>query len=230
MERPLAVVLLSGGMDSCVTAGLACRSHDLAALHVNYGQRTERRELRAFGEIADFYGVRHRLVVSLSHLSAIGGSSLTDTSIPLPPPDLRSAGIPTTYVPFRNANLLAAAISWAEVLGAVAVYAGVVEEDSAGYPDCRRVFFEAFQQAVRLGTRPGTHIRLETPVIEMTKANIVRAGMDVGAPLHLTWSCYRREDTACGLCNSCALRLRGFQGAGVPDPLAYETRPDYLNA
>ena len=229
MERPLAVVLLSGGMDSCVTAGLAHRTHELAALHVNYGQRTERREMRAFHEIADFYGVRHRLVVPMSHLSMIGGSSLTDTSIALPNADLRSDNIPSSYVPFRNANLLAAGVSWAEVLGAVAVYAGVVEEDSAGYPDCRRSFFDAFQDAVRLGTRPTTLMCLETPVIGMTKADIVRAGLEIGAPLRLTWSCYRREDTACGLCSSCVLRLRGFQRAGIPDPLPYETRPDYLN-
>jgi len=208
-------------MDSCVTAGIAAQDHELAMLHVNYGQRTERRELKAFEDIARFYGVSRRLVVSLDHLKVIGGSSLTDGSIPVRDADLSSPEIPTSYVPFRNASMLAAAVSWAEVLGASSIFIGAVEEDSSGYPDCRSEFFEAFNAVIRSGTRPGSGITVLTPVIGSTKADIVRTGMAISAPLHLTWSCYRREDIACGTCDSCALRLRGFQTAGVQDPLLY---------
>lgn len=228
MPRPRAVVLASGGMDSCVTAAIAGRSFDLAMLHLNYGQRTEKRELKAFHGVADALGAADRLVISMEHLARIGGSSLTDARIPVSAADLLAAGIPSSYVPFRNANFLAAAVSWAEVLEAEAVYIGAVEEDSSGYPDCRRRFFDAFEAAVREGTKPTTGIRLVTPIIDRTKAEIVRLGLELGAPLHLTWSCYQREDRACGVCDSCALRLRGFQRAGVEDPIPYETRPSYL--
>jgi 7-cyano-7-deazaguanine synthase len=220
-NKPLAVVLVSGGMDSCVTAGLAAQDHELAFLHVNYGQRTERREHKAFEDIASFYGVSRRLSIRFGHLEAIGGSSLTDTRIPVRDADFSSHDIPTSYVPFRNASMLAAAVSWAEVLGATAIYIGAVEEDSSGYPDCRREFFEAFNAVVRTGTKPGSGITVITPVIGSSKADIVRTGVAIRAPLHLTWSCYRREDFACGTCDSCALRLRGFNIAGVPDPLPY---------
>ncbi len=228
MSRPRAVVLASGGMDSCVTAAIAARSFDLAMLHLNYGQKTEERELKAFHGVADALGAADRLVISMEHLARIGGSSLTDARIPVSAADLSAEGIPSSYVPFRNANFLAAAVSWAEVLGAEAVYVGAVEEDSSGYPDCRRRFFDAFEAAVREGTKPTTAIRLLTPIIGRTKAEIVRLGLELGAPLHLTWSCYQREDRACGVCDSCALRLRGFQRAGVEDPIPYETRPSYL--
>ncbi len=221
MARPLAVVLLSGGLDSCVTVALAARDHDLALLHANYGQRTERRELRAFREIADHYGVteERRLVLDQRHLAQIGGSALTQPGIAVPAADLASTDIPATYVPFRNANLLAAAASWAEALGAGAIFAGAVEEDSSCYPDCRRIFFDAFEAAIEAGTRPETHIRIITPVIGMRKAVIVKLGLELSAPLHLTWSCYRNEDVPCGQCDSCALRARGFEEAGVEDPL-----------
>jgi 7-cyano-7-deazaguanine synthase len=228
-DKSLGVVLLSGGMDSCVTAAIAARECDLAFLHVNYGQRTEQRELRAFEDIALFYGVTRRLVIGLDHLKLIGGSSLTDTRIPMREADLHADGIPTSYVPFRNASMLAAAVSWAEVLGASSVYIGAVEEDSSGYPDCRREFFEAFNAAIRAGTRPDTHVAVKTPVIDSSKADIVRAGVALGAPLHLTWSCYQRDAIACGVCDSCALRLRGFQTAGIEDPLPYEQRPHYTD-
>ena len=218
----LAVCLVSGGMDSCVTAAVAREENEeLAFLHVSYGQLTEARERRAFEELADFYKVSRRLAVSLEHLARIGGSSLTDASIPVSEADLSARGIPTSYVPFRNAHLLAVATSWAEVLGATSVYIGAVAEDSSGYPDCRPEFYEAFQRAIDAGTRPETQVRIRTPVIRMRKAEIIRRGLELGAPLGLTWSCYRAEALACGTCDSCALRLRAFGEAGVTDPIAY---------
>jgi 7-cyano-7-deazaguanine synthase len=219
---PLAVCLVSGGMDSCVTAAIAREENaELAFLHAAYGQRTEARERRAFEELADFYGVSRRLVVSLEHLARIGGSSLTDASIPVSDANLASREIPTSYVPFRNAHLLAAATSWAEVLGAGRIYIGAVAEDSSGYPDCRPEFYEAFQRVVEVGTRPDTRVEIRTPVIHMRKSEIIRRGVELGAPLRLTWSCYLSEDSACGRCDSCALRLRAFREAGLEDPIPY---------
>ena len=209
-------------MDSCVTAAFAREENeDLAFLHVSYGQLTQSRERRAFEELADFYGVSRRLVVSLEHLARIGGSSLTDASVPVSEADLSSQEIPTSYVPFRNAHLLAAATSWAEVVGAERVYIGAVAEDSSGYPDCRPEFYEAFQRVIDAGTRPETRVQIRTPVIRMRKSEIVRRGLGLGAPLGLTWSCYRAEALACGTCDSCALRLRAFREAGVADPIPY---------
>lgn len=216
-----SIVLLSGGMDSCVTAAVAAAEGPAAFLHVNYGQRTEAREMRAFGEIAGFYGVKERLAVDISHLKAIGGSALVDEGMDVPKGDLERTDIPATYVPFRNAHLLAIAVSWAEVLGAAVVYIGAVEEDSSGYPDCRREFFDAFEKAARLGTRPSSGIRIVTPLISLRKSDIVRKGVLLGAPLHLTWSCYSDGELSCGECDSCLLRLRGFAEAGVKDPIAY---------
>ncbi len=218
----LAICLVSGGMDSCVTAAMAREENDeLAFLHVSYGQRTEARERRAFEELADFYGVSRRLVVSLEHLARIGGSSLTDQAIPVSRADLSTREIPTSYVPFRNAHLLAAATSWGEVLGARSVYIGAVAEDSSGYPDCRPEFYEAFQRAIDLGTKPSTRVEIRTPVIHLRKAEIIRRGLALGAPLRLTWSCYEAAERACGRCDSCALRLRAFAEAGAADPIAY---------
>lgn len=225
-SRPLAVVLLSGGLDSCVTAAIAAQSFRLALLHVNYGQRTERRELEAFRQIAAFFRPEHTLEVDLPHLGRIGGSSLTDPTRPVEDYHQVREGIPSTYVPFRNGLLLAVATGWAEVLGAEAVFIGAVEPDAPGYPDCRPAFFEAFQKAVDLGTRPETHIRVVTPVIGCTKVEIVRKGLELGAPLHLTWSCYRNEDVACGVCDSCYRRLEAFRLAGVPDPIPYARTPE----
>lgn len=227
MAKPAAVVLVSGGMDSCVAAAMVAERYELLFLHLNYGQRTEGRELRAFHDLAEHFRARERLAVPVSHLSRIGGSSLTDRSVPLEPADLDRRWIPSTYVPFRNTGMLAVAVSWAEVTGAAAVVIGAVEEDSSGYPDCRREFFRAFQTVVDLGTRPEADIRIETPVIGMTKAEIVRKGVALGAPFHLTWSCYQHEEVACGVCDSCALRLRGFAEAGVADPIAYARKPSY---
>ncbi len=224
--RDKAVVLLSGGMDSCVTAAIARTTHELAVLHASYGQRTQRRERQAFEEIADFYGVRERLVVQLDHFAQIGGSALTDTRIAVPEaaPEtpVQAAGrIPVTYVPFRNAHFLAVAVSWAEVIGARAVYIGAVAEDSSGYPDCRPEYYRVFEELVRAGTRPETQIAILTPVIGMRKSAIVRKGIELGAPLHLTWSCYQFEDAACGGCESCRLRLAAFAAAGAADLIAY---------
>ncbi len=219
-----AVVLLSGGLDSCVTAAIAARDYESAFLHLNYGQRTEKRELRAFNEIADFYAVSEKLVVDARFFNQIGGSSLTDTKMEIAEADLNSAEIPATYVPFRNANILSIAVSWAEVIGAGKIFIGAVEEDSSGYPDCREDFFNAFNRAVHLGTRPETRIEIITPVIQMNKAQIVQKGLEIEAPLHLTWSCYQNEEKACGVCDSCALRLRGFEQAGASDPIPYVSR------
>ena len=209
-------------MDSCVTAALARTENEgLAFLHVSYGQRTEARERQAFNDIADFFGVQKRLDISIEHLAKIGGSSLTDAGRQVTEADLESKEIPTSYVPFRNANMLSIATSWAEVIGASAIYIGAVAEDSSGYPDCRPEFYEAFQRTIDAGTKPETLIEIRTPIIHLSKAEIVKKGIELKAPLHLTWSCYRNEDVACGTCDSCALRLRGFERAGVNDPIPY---------
>jgi 7-cyano-7-deazaguanine synthase len=216
-------------MDSCVAAAIARERHGsdgIALVHASYGQRTERRERRAFDEIADFYGVRDRLAVQLKHFLQIGGSALTDATIAVPEHDPSAPGqggsaVPVTYVPFRNAHFLSVAVSWAEAIGARAVYIGAVAEDSSGYPDCRPEYYRVFQELVRVGTRPETRIEIATPVIGMKKHEIVRRGIELGAPLHLTWSCYQFEDNACGACDSCLLRLRAFAQAGASDAIPY---------
>ena len=230
MEKTCAVVLASGGMDSCVTTAIASEHHTLALLHVNYGQRTEARELKAFEALADHYRVSRRMVVSLEHLVNIGGSSLTDRSIPVSTANLQTRDIPSSYVPFRNANMLAIAVSWAEVLGGDAIYVGAVEEDSSGYPDCRQEFYTAYNAVIKAGTKPTTHISIHTPLIRLSKKEIVLRGAGLHAPFHLTWSCYQNEDVACGVCDSCALRLRGFQQAGLADPIPYAQSPIYASA
>ncbi len=219
-----SVVLVSGGLDSCVTAAIALGNGPAGFLHVNYGQRTTEREEQAFNDIADYFGVTNRLVVDISYLREIGGSALTDPGIKVPRGDLDRSGIPATYVPFRNANLLSIATSWAEVSGAEEIYIGAVEEDSSGYPDCRKDFFKAFETVADLGTRRGREgagIRIVTPLIDKNKSEIVRIGLRLGAPLGLTWSCYQGSNEACGVCDSCLLRLRGFEEAGVADPIPY---------
>jgi 7-cyano-7-deazaguanine synthase len=218
---PLGVVLVSGGMDSCVTAAIAAAECRPAFLHVSYGQRTEAQERSCFLALADHFAVTYRLEARLDHMKAIGGSSLTDDSIPVPPADLARCGVPATYVPFRNAQFLSVATAWAEVLGASRIYIGAVEEDSSGYPDCRRGFYDLFEMVIAAGARPETVIQIRTPVIHMKKSAIVKRGIELGAPLHLTWSCYQAAPIACGRCDSCALRLRAFAEAGVRDPLRY---------
>ena len=219
----LSVILLSGGMDSCVTAAVAAQRHDLALLHLDYGQRTRLRERSAFARIGDHYAVPQdrRMIVESGFLSQIGGSALTDPSIDVPESASPPGEIPITYVPFRNAHLLSLGVSWAETLGASAVFIGVVEDDSSGYPDCTEAFCRAFATAAKLGTRPDSELRIETPLIHLSKADIVRRGSDLGAPLHLTWSCYVQDEVACGRCESCRLRLEAFQAAGLSDPLPY---------
>jgi len=228
-DQRKAVVLLSGGMDSCVSTAMARERHgiaNIALLHAGYGQLTQRRERRAFDDIANFYNVRERLIVQLGHFRAIGGSALTDKSISVPENDLgapspQGSAIPVTYVPFRNAHFLSVAVSWAEAIGAGAIYIGAVAEDSSGYPDCRPEYYRAFQELIRVGTRPETQIEIITPVITLKKSEIIRRGIELGAPLHLTWSCYQNEDTACGVCDSCLLRLRAFSEAAAADPIPY---------
>ena len=219
-SKSRAVVLLSGGMDSCVCAALAARDHEAAAVHVSYGQRTEERERNAFLSICERLKINDKLVVRNEALRAIGGSALTDESIAVPASETLSRGVPITYVPFRNAHFLAVAVSWAEVLGAEKVYIGAVEPDSSGYPDCRPAYYEAFNRVVKMGTKDGK-IEIVTPLIAMRKVEIVRLGLELGAPLDLTWSCYSGQDQACGVCDSCALRLRAFEAAGVKDEIPY---------
>lgn len=227
--RPLAVCLLSGGMDSCVAAAIAARRYELACLHLDYGQLTEPREHRAFHDIADFYRVprARRLVLRVEHFTRIGGSSLTDRSLPVPRADFARRGVPSTYVPFRNAHILAIAVSWSEVIGAKRIFIGAIERDGSHYPDCRASFLDAFNRAVALGTKPGSGIRVLAPLLEMTKADVVRLGVRLGAPLRLTWSCYTSNGPEpCGVCDSCAFRRRGFQIAGVGDTLCNTLSPN----
>ncbi|MEY3689355.1 MAG: 7-cyano-7-deazaguanine synthase QueC [Candidatus Kapaibacteriota bacterium] len=227
--KPLAIVLMSGGMDSTVCASWALQQgFEVCALHVHYGQKTQEREAQAFNEICAVFRIDKILDIDISHLAAIGGSSLTDSTIDITKANLESSEIPTSYVPFRNANLLSIAVSWAEVIGAQTIIIGAVEEDGSGYPDCRRIFFDAFEAMIQLGTKPGSHIQIQTPLIASDKAEIVTLGMKLEAPLELTWSCYSSSEKACGVCDSCALRLRGFAKAGYEDPIEYDQRPDYI--
>jgi len=223
MTAKPAVVLLSGGMDSCVCAALAVRNYDAAAVHVSYGQRTEERERQSFLAICQRLKIHDRLMVRNEALRQIGGSALTDESIDVPESEAVGQSIPVTYVPFRNAHFLSVAVSWAEVLGAQKVYIGAVEPDSSGYPDCRPAYYKAFNEVVKAGTKEG-RIEIVTPLIAMHKAEIVRLGLELGAPFDLTWSCYGREDQACGVCDSCVLRLRAFRSAGAQDPIPYAAR------
>jgi len=221
---------MSGGMDSCVTAAIAARNYDIAALHGSYGQRTAQRELQCFNALADHFKAVKRMVARLDYFSEIGGSSLTDFSLQVHDADLANKSIPNTYVPFRNAHFLSIATSWAEVLGASRIFIGAVCEDSSGYPDCRPEYYAAMNALIRAGTRPETNITVETPLISLLKRDIVKQGSELGAPFHLTWSCYRDTEVACGVCDSCALRLRAFQEAGMDDPLAYRAKPEYARS
>ncbi|MCU1303750.1 MAG: 7-cyano-7-deazaguanine synthase [Candidatus Sulfotelmatobacter sp.] len=217
-----AIVLLSGGMDSCVCAVLAARDYAVAALHVSYGQRTEDREMKSFLEICQRLDIQDKLMVRNEALRAIGGSALTDASIAVPESHSIGENVPVTYVPFRNAHFLSVAVSWAEALDASKIFIGAVEPDSSGYPDCRPAYYEAFNQVIKTGTKEGT-IEIVTPLIALRKAEIVKLGLELGAPFDLTWSCYSREDQACGVCDSCVLRLRAFATARAIDPIPYAT-------
>ena len=222
-----AIVLLSGGMDSCVTTAIAARECRLAALHVSYGQLTEARERRAFEQIADFYQIAERLRVEQSYLRSIGGSALTDPGITLREADLEATDIPASYVPFRNAHFLAAAVSWAETIGAGRIYIGAVEADSSGYPDCRPEYYQVYNRLIAVGTRPDTRVEIVTPLITLRKQEIVKKGIELDAPFHLSWSCYRSQEMACGRCDSCALRLRAFEQAGAKDVIPYAARSSF---
>ncbi len=228
-DKPIAVVLMSGGMDSATTAAIAIeQGYKVAALHFTYGQRTQARELRAFNDLCNYYRIENKLIVSIDYLLKIGGSSLIDITMDVETANLQRKGIPSTYVPFRNGNLLAIATSWAEVLNAKAIFIGAVESDSSGYPDCREDFFDAFEKAINFGTKPETKIKIITPLINLSKKEIVELGFKLKVPFELTWSCYKETELACGVCDSCALRLRGFQLAGIEDPIQYITRPSYI--
>lgn len=224
--KPRAIVLLSGGMDSCVCAALAVGDYSAAALHISYGQRTELRERQSFVAICDRLNLNDKLIVRNEALRVVGGSALTDENIAVPTgnPGSHAAGdgIPVTYVPFRNAHFLSVAVSWAEVLGATKIYIGAVEQDSSGYPDCRPAYYQAFNRVIREGTKEGA-IEIVTPLIGLRKSEIVRLGLELNAPFDLTWSCYSRQDQACGVCDSCVLRLRAFAAAGATDPIPYAT-------
>lgn len=228
-SQDLAICLVSGGMDSLVTAAIANTKHErLAFLHLNYGQKTEKRELKSFHDIADLYGVpeSHRKIIDVSFLKQIGGSSLTDDAINVKNYDGDKEIIPDSYVPFRNTHIVSMAVSWAEVIGAKKIFIGAVYEDSSGYPDCRPSYYKALNALIKEGTKDGD-IEVITPVILMKKEEIVKKAVEMKAPLELTWSCYSSEDKSCGICDSCALRLRGFQKAGIEDPLPYHQRPKY---
>ncbi len=221
-KKGLAVVVLSGGLDSCVTTAIANEEYTIALLHIRYSQRTQAREYRSFYDIVNFYKVPKPriLVTELDCLKKIGGSSLTDSSISLEDSKAND-NIPITYVPFRNTHLLSIAVSWAEVIKAEKVFMGAVEQDSPNYPDCRAEYYDAFNRLVEVGTRPSTNIKVVTPLLSMNKSEIVKKGIELRAPLHLTWSCYVNNDRACGRCQSCMLRLKAFEDAGVKDKITY---------
>ena len=225
----LASCLVSGGLDSLVCAAIANEKHkNLSFLHLNYGQKTEERELKCFHEIADFYHVPQnmRKIVDVSFLKQIGGSSLTDENIDVKDYKGDSEEIPDSYVPFRNTHIVSMAVSWAEVIDAKKIYIGAVYEDSSGYPDCRPSYYKALNALIKEGTKDGD-IEVITPVIHLKKEEIVRKAVDLKAPLASSYSCYKQGDKACGICDSCALRLRGFKKAGLADPIDYEQRPEY---
>lgn len=229
MKKELAVVLMSGGMDSCVTAAIANKNHRLVFLHLTYGQRTEKRELEAFNSIADHFNVNERLICSVEYLRRIGGSSITDESIEIPPADINNPDIPASYVPFRNTHILSIAVSWGEVIGASKIYIGAVQDDSSGYPDCREEYYKIFNKLIKAGTRPDTRIKVVTPLIHMKKRDIVLKGIELKVPFELTWSCYKNTDIACGNCDSCAFRLRGFKEAGIDDPIKYGSSGNFAD-
>ena len=220
--KNLAVVLLSGGLDSCVTMAIAREKHNVALLHVGYAQRTQTREYNSFRSIARYYKVpeTRTLAIELDFFRKIGGSSLTDPDIPVDK-DNTNADMPTSYVPFRNTHLLSIAVSWAEVIKADKVYIGAVQQDSPDYPDCRAEYYEAYNRLVEVGTKPSTDIKVVTPLLNMSKSEIVKKGIELAAPLQLTWSCYERNDKACGCCQSCLLRLKAFEEAGLKDKIHY---------
>jgi 7-cyano-7-deazaguanine synthase len=216
-----ALCIMSGGMDSTLVSYIMRgRGYEIIALHFNYGQRTVAKELDSYRKICDHLGVCEKYEIDLDFFKSIGASALTDHSIDVPTQGIEP-GVPITYVPFRNGIFLSIATAIAEKEGCEAIAIGVVEEDSSGYPDCRESFIGAFEQAANLGTKETTHIRIEMPLVHLQKSQIVQEACKLEVPLALTWSCYKSEDKACGVCDSCRLRLRGFELAGEKDPIAY---------
>lgn len=222
MSKPLAVVLLSGGMDSALCASIASLEYTLAFLHIQYGQRTAKKELECFKKLCHYFNPHKVLIVEAPFLKDIGGSSLTDENLPIP--EDHQEGIPSTYVPFRNGIFLSIATAWAETLGAKKIFIGVNQRDFSGYPDCREAFIKAFNQAILEGTKPETQIQIETPLMNLSKKEIVELGRKLNTPFELTWSCYKENDIACGKCSSCKLRLKAFNEAGIKDPIPYSER------
>ena len=222
IKKDIAVVLLSGGMDSAVCAAITkSKGFDIATLHLNYGQKTQRKELECFHKLSDHFEAISRLVIDVTHFSLIGGSSLTDKNIQVEHAGQPKEGIPSSYVPFRNGNIIAIAASWAEIINAVSIVIGATQVDYSGYPDCREEFFDAMQKTINLGTKPETKIEIQTPILFNSKSDIVKIGMELTVPLELTWSCYSSEETACGICDSCVLRLNGFSDAQYQDTIHY---------
>jgi len=227
-DQGSAVVLVSGGMDSATAAFEAKhRGYDLYFLHTTYGQQTADKESECAQQLADYMDVADFLHIETDHLARIGASSLTDDSIDIEEEDLDSDEIPSSYVPFRNANLLSMATSYAEANDCSSIFIGAHSEDYSGYPDCRPEFFNAFQQVIEVGTKPETSIELVAPFVDWSKTGITERGLNLDVPYELTWSCYREEAPACGTCDACAYRLKAFQEAGVKDPIEYAERPGY---
>ena len=220
MKNELAIVLSSGGMDSTVCASIASQNYRLAFLHFQYGQKAQKKELECFYKLIEFFKPEKFQIVYLPFFKDFGGSSLISEELEIP--EKQEKGIPSTYVPFRNGIFLSIATAWAEVIGAKKIFIGVNEVDFSGYPDCRKIFIEKFNQAINVGTKPETQIEIETPIINLTKKEIVELGIKLNTPFHLTWSCYRGGEKACGKCDSCNLRLKAFKEAGIKDPILYE--------
>ncbi|NYT07016.1 MAG: 7-cyano-7-deazaguanine synthase QueC [Methanomicrobiales archaeon] len=218
-----AICLVSGGMDSATLAYHARdQGYDLICLHFNYGQRTEGKERASAQKIADLLGAEEFIEVDLAYLTRFGGSSLTDHRLAVDRFRDDREGVPNTYVPFRNANLLSIATSCAEARGAGAVFIGVQSQDYSGYPDCRPQFIEAFQRVVDTGTRDETRITIKAPFLNMTKQDILALGRTLGVPYEHTWSCYQNEERACGVCGACHFRKAAFEALGMKDPIPYE--------
>ena len=217
-----AICILSGGMDSTLSSYIAKKDgFEIIAVHFNYGQRTQNRELKAFRDICDDLGILEKYEIDIPFFTQIGASALTDKNIDVPTEGVKP-GVPITYVPFRNGIFLSITAAIAEKEGATAMYIGVVQEDSSGYPDCTDSFISDMTKAINQGTKEETKIEILTPLVHLSKAQIVQEAVKLSVPLEHTWSCYKEEAEACGVCDSCRLRLNGFKLAGVTDPIKYK--------
>ena len=217
-----AICILSGGMDSTLASYMAKNDgYEIIAVHFNYGQRTQDRELKAFRDICDDLEILEKYEIDIPFFTQIGASALTDKNIDVPTGGIE-AGVPITYVPFRNGIFLSITAAIAEKEGATAMYIGVVQEDSSGYPECTDSFINDMKKAINQGTKEDTHIDILTPLVHLSKAQIVQEALRLNVPLEHTWSCYKEETEACGVCDSCRLRLNGFKIANQIDPIAYK--------